>query len=340
MTAQASEAALTLLAFLAYSKETAGEVSRVSRNFQRLSEADKQWLGQGEQSLLAEEMKRGISVNQKFFHDLVSRRLLSIDALPQSIAPEELVPYSKRVRQLLMALVREWTEDGAEERAACFGTISELLLKHLTKRPCSVLMPGGSMGRGALELAKKVGDECEVTVVESDLMKSLVFKYLTVAEERSTICPYILNTCNRRRAAILGKTQSIPDDLDILQNSKNSVQFVTDDVFQWATEETRKFDVIVTSFFLDACDTSIAQLTRIFSVLLNPNGLWINFGSLCYDDSTSSIYEASAEEVLLVVSRAGFDLVEHGFKKTTYCANRHSLMSSELDAMFFVARKL
>ena len=350
MTQIADEGALTLIALLAYTKETSGEISRVSRNFQRLSHADKQWLSEvtatGRKSL-AEDMSHGISVNQTFFQQLVKHRLLlpqlHIQTFPESIAPEELVPYSMRVRHLLMALVREWTADGAGERGILLDTINDLLQKHMSKRPCTVLMPGGSMGRVALELVSKMG-ECDVTIVERDLLKSLVFKYITESVIDAEISPYILNTCNRRISEIIGKTLTIPDNREIIVN-RNSVHFITDDFFQWASEETRKFDVIVTSFFLDACDTSITQLTRIFGLMLDSGGLWVNFGSLLYNyegESTDSslIYEASAEEVLMAVSRCGFDLIEQGFKKTSYCANPHSLMYSELDALYFVARKI
>jgi hypothetical protein len=331
------EPQLLLLALLAYSRETTRDHTRVFRNAQRLSADDHQWLGQG--FTLAQSIKEGVQGNQAFFNSLVrfsgSVSQFQVKTFPESLDPEELIPYSVRVRHLLPALAREWTSDGDVERKQSFGLISELVGKYLQSKS-NILVPGASLGRLSHELATL---EHQVTAVEDDLLKSVTYQFLRSA---STACfyPYILNTCNRRNPEDHAVALKFPDDAEII---KSPVNYVTDDFFQWATESEQKFDAIATSFFLDACDTSIVKLTKIFSLLLKQGGVWINFGSLQYEGDVrrdGHVYEASAEEVLMVVSKCGFELLEHGFVKTSYMANPRSLMFSEHDALFFVARKM
>ena len=334
------EPQLLLLALLAYSRDTARDNARVIRNLQRLSLSDHQWLG--EAFPLADSIKNGISLNQDFFNNLVRNRALvadfQVNAFPESLAPEELLPYSMRVRQLLSAVAREWSLNGELERKQCFGLISDFVKKYLPS-DSSILLPGASLGRLAHELAAL---DHTVTAVEDDMLKSLAYRFLQNGFS-AEISPYILNTCNRREPDDNAVSLTVPENPDIL---KLPVSYVMDDFFAWATEDSeRKFDAIVTSFFIDACETSIAQLCRIFQILLKQGGVWINVGSLTYSyegdvRKEGKIYEASAEEVLMVAGKCGFEVLEHGFVKTTYAANPRSLMYSEHDALFFVARKI
>ena len=313
------EPQLLLLALLAYGKEVSGEISRVHGNFQRLSLSDHQWLGGSFQ--LAESLKDGVSVNQAFFHGLVRQRALvpslEVTTFPDSLAPDELLSSSARVRQLLAALAREWTLAGSVEREQCFGFVCNLMRKYCPAQE-TILIPGASIGRLAHELAA-LGHS--VTAVEDDLLKALAFKYLE-SKLTSDICPYVLNTCNRLEPNDHAIKLRIPDNSEIVNYPVN---YVSDDFFAWATEdEKRKFGAVVTSFFIDACDTPIVQLCRILHLQLNAGGVWANLGSLSYSYEgevrrEDRVYQASAEEVLLAVSKCGFEVLEHGFVKTSYC---------------------
>jgi len=81
---------------------------------------------------------------------------------------------AEKVRYVLRNLVRDWSADGAEERARCYGPLLErlrALLPSSPAAPCSVLVPGAGLGRLCCEVVAAgycaegcewCGSSCEV----------------------------------------------------------------------------------------------------------------------------------------------------------------------------------
>lgn len=65
----------------------------------------------------------------------------------------------EKVRSTLRSFVRDWSEEGKEEREACYTPILEALERHWPNRDLrgskKVLIPGSGLGRLAMEVAAR-----------------------------------------------------------------------------------------------------------------------------------------------------------------------------------------
>ena len=75
--------------------------------------------------------------------------------------------------------------------------------------------------------------------------------------------------------------------------------------------------------------------------MLRPGGLWVNLGPLLYhwNRSATEVPRLSADELLLLVGRCGFDVVHEGSQLCAYSQDPLSMCRSEYATLFFVARK-
>ena len=75
--------------------------------------------------------------------------------------------------------------------------------------------------------------------------------------------------------------------------------------------------------------------------VLRPGGLWLNHGPLLYhcDRGASIAPRLCADELLLLVERSGFELVETADHACSYSQDPHSMCVSRYTCLFFCARK-
>jgi len=108
------------------------------------------------------------------------------------------------------------------------------------------------------------------------------------------------------------------------------------------------YDCVMTCFFIDTAPNVIEYIETIFYAL-RPGGVWINLGPLLYhwskdqdyngDERYNKSIELSYEEVRHVVKKVGFVFLEEDRVKCTYTRHRRSIMHTEFNALFFVAKK-
>lgn len=76
--------------------------------------------------------------------------------------------------------------------------------------------------------------------------------------------------------------------------------------------------------------------------MLRPGGLWLNHGPLLYhsDGSAGAVPpRLCADELLLLVERSGFELVETADRACSYSQDPRSMCVSRYNCLFFCVRR-
>ena len=122
---------------------------------------------------------------------------------------------------LLTQLKREWSAEGAAERAQCFGSAIDALKRHLpitanSPTPVNVLVPGAGLGRLNWELSlagyTSLGIERAMTMW---MVEEFVMKALLPSGKSLPVCPfaheYSAGPTNVRQASHLSRQVMVPD---------------------------------------------------------------------------------------------------------------------------------
>mmetsp|Transcript_13478 Transcript_13478/g.29080 ORF Transcript_13478/g.29080 Transcript_13478/m.29080 type:complete len:212 (+) Transcript_13478:276-911(+) len=102
-----------------------------------------------------------------------------------------------------------------------------------------------------------------------------------------------------------------------------------------------QWDALLTAFFLDACP-HVVNAVILAHRLLRDGGLWINNGPLMYHGQSPTSSDAprlTADELLLLLQRSGFELLEHSLQVCEYSQDPLSMCRSHYRCLFFVAQK-
>lgn len=112
------------------------------------------------------------------------------------------------------------------------------------------------------------------------------------------------------------------------------------DFLEIAHEQVGEWDAVTTCFFLDTANNIVAYVEAIWAIL-KPGAYWMNIGPLLYHfaDSGEPSLELTLDQVLHIVEKIGFEILERKTVKTKYAAKRSALMNVIYDAEFWVARK-
>jgi carnosine N-methyltransferase len=177
------------------------------------------------------------------------------------------------VEYVLKNLSRDWSADGASERAQAFGWIVEAAKKHVTSIPSSagdispptVLVPGCGLARLPVDLAAAgfhaVGNEFSFFML---LTSSFVLNNLQEAQHVA-IHPWVLTTCNQRSDAAQLRAVMIPDTpaaAVLAGGEQGRIGMVTGDfVDVFDTDEYKAaFDAVATCFFIDTAHNVIEYI--------------------------------------------------------------------------------
>ncbi|KAL4258879.1 Carnosine N-methyltransferase [Pleurotus pulmonarius] len=269
-----------------------------------------------------------------------------------------------RVREALKHFVRDWSEEGKEERGTMFSHIFEVLRRvpEGARREQKVLVPGAGLGRLAWEISQ-LGFDTTANELSYYMILALRFLLSPSATNRvnqHTIQPYSHWFSHQRSNSALFRRIAFPDALPRLSPSFHVVEedFLLlkppsptspspPHAFYSSKESTyldTGYDCIVTLFFIDTSLNVISTIEHIHA-LLRPGGTWINLGPLLWTAGAQARVELSLEEVLRVVESVGFTLEETGGGDRTrevrceYTADRQAMMEWVYKAEFWVARK-
>ncbi|CAG8933589.1 unnamed protein product [Penicillium salamii] len=206
------------------------------------------------------------------------------------------------VTQGMKHFVRDWSEEGQEERLQAFQCVLNTLDREprTVDAPLHVLLPGAGLGRLAHDIQKLGG--FEVTMNEWSAYMNLAYRYISSRPERNSVSfhPYIDWWSHHATNSDFQRAVAFPDQVaDPL-----SVLHVEGDFTTAFNGRTGQYDIIVTLFFIDTARNLVSYLENIHR-LLRPGGRWINLGPLMY--GTGPFVQLSLDEIVALSTRIGFD---------------------------------
>ena len=228
------------------------------------------------------------------------------------------------VSQGIKHFVRDWADEGREERQQSFGCILKSLAQtpRTSREPLRVLVPGAGLGRLAHEIDKLGGEYAstvqrkvtgcsarhlgfEVIMNEWSMYMNLAYRYLSSLPDPDSVAfhPYIDWWSHHALTADLQRSVTFPDQVI----NQSSVLLIEGDFTTAFAKHTGQYDIIVTLFFIDTARNLISYLETIHQ-LLRPGGRWINLGPLLY--GTAPFVQLSLDEIVALSVQIGFEFQE------------------------------
>ncbi|KAI0265419.1 N2227-domain-containing protein [Gloeopeniophorella convolvens] len=264
-----------------------------------------------------------------------------------------------KVRSTLKQFVRDWSEEGKEERDASYEPIKKALLDHFSDIPMEerhnfrVLVPGAGLGRLAYDVAK-LGFSCQGNEFSHYMLLSSFFILNRTQEvHEHTIYPYVHSFSNVPNRAVLLKSVQIPDVLPGDLPPESNFSLVAGDFEEVYGGEhaadagpheppAGPWDAILTCFFIDTAK-NIVNYLRIIHRILAPGGVWINLGPLLwhFESNTTSdpSIELDLEEVKALAAEIGLEIKNERTIDTTYVNNKDGMLAYTYHAAFWAATK-
>lgn len=328
-----------------YAKDSEREAARVERNFKSLSADDLASL-----VIKPEEqvkwIREGIEENQKFLTRLQEQAVRMLkDAKPSDSEVKHFVHrYNRKPAWVLANFMREWSEEGAEERRGSTQYVLGNLEKYVpvsgSPQGPRVMFPDLRLGRVPFEAMQK-GYRCEGT--ETDIFFIMGLELMMQQDHQPgefKLQPHCLGTCNRTKPRDHVREVMVPD----VEVKASCMPHYYHGQFPELFSPSEKshagtFDGLVTIFAVDGT-ANILRFVRAVASILRPGGLWVNFGPLEYrcDDTggDGTIMELSWEELRHAIS-IFFDVKDEGFEDCFMATNRLSMMQTEYTAVKFAA---
>lgn len=263
----------------------------------------------------------------------------------------------EKIRSTVRQVVRDWTEEGIDERNATYTPILQALQSEFlnNRDQIRVLTPGCGLGRLPFEIARlgfnSVGNEFSYHML---IASNYLLNHMTSIGQYQ-ISPYAHSMSNHFSRSDMLRKVPVPDIVpaDVLSNAQFSMaagEFV--ECFGNAESEN-EFHAIVTCFFLDTAHNIVAYLETIRN-LLCPGGYWINVGPCLWHhengtdrhgkaafdevgDFVGSI-ELCMDEVMALAERLGFTIETKDTIMTSYMGNEKSMLTHTYTAQLFTAR--
>lgn len=253
----------------------------------------------------------------------------------------------EKVHTTLKQLVRDWSEEGAKERQACYQPILDEIASYFPPDKCvlqdiKILVPGAGLGRLAFEIARR-GYTCQGNEFSLFMLFASNFVLNRCnGTNLHRVHPWIHQYENNISAEHQMESVTFPDtnpaELSVM---KTQFTMIAGDFLE-VYSEADEWDCIATCFFIDCGNNIVAFIDTIYKIL-KPGGIWINLGPLLYhfsnicdEDSIEPSYDVVKEVI------KGFDFIfekEDTCVKTTYSQNPHSMLQYAYNSVFFVCRK-
>ncbi|KAL6788481.1 N2227-like domain-containing protein [Trichoderma sp. SZMC 28012] len=333
-----------------------------------------------------DKVDEAIDTNAVLARAILKSGLTSFNALPPSasesdppVMPHEWAGVAKhadidKARSTLRQFYRDWTEAGAEERAASYGPVMKALEKETKAsegRRLKVLVPGAGLGRLVFELCRD-GYEAEGNEISYHqlLASSYILNECAKAGEH-TIYPWIHTFSNHQTRENHLRSYAVPDihpGTTLLNAPKlGSMSMCAADFLclYGDADHEASYDAVASVFFLDTAPNLIRYLEVIYHCL-RPGGVLINVGPLLWhfennapgnhghdDDgdgehdfnNSSGIadpgsFELSNDEVMALVEKLGFvvESMEMGLR-APYIQDSDSMLQTVYNVTTWVARK-
>ncbi|KAK7052931.1 hypothetical protein VNI00_004251 [Paramarasmius palmivorus] len=254
-----------------------------------------------------------------------------------------------KLRSTLKQFVRDWSEEGTEERETAYKPMKDALLAHFSdipeqeRRNFRVLVPGAGLARLAYDVAS-LGFACQGNEFSHYmLLASYLILNRTSQPRMHTIYPYVHSFSNVTSRSSLLRAISIPDVVPTLPPGSN-FSFVAGDFEEIYGAETDAdepqaglWDGILTCFFIDTAK-NIVNYLRIIHRILAPGGplLWHWENNNTNDPSV----ELDLEEVKTLARKIGFKISNEKTIEATYVTNSEGMLGYTYRAAFWTATKI
>ncbi|CDO74703.1 hypothetical protein BN946_scf184847.g11 [Trametes cinnabarina] len=341
-----------------YSRLSTHELSAMRASYKRLPWAHKRIGYDLGYTKKLRRLEESISTNALVTEAIVS---LAREEFPEEVPQigllrPDLSGDLSRVREALKHFVRDWSEEGRDERLTIFGPILEVLrvVEPVAREQMRVLVPGSGLGRLAWEVSQ-LG--YRTTANELSFFMNLAFRFLlsdkhTQRPLQHTLQPYTSWFSHQRSADALFRSVSFPD---VVPRLGVSLVLAEQDFLSLRPPRDEAsgcegYDFVVTLFFIDTSLNVIETLEHIHR-LLRPGGKWINLGPLLWTGGGQAAVELSLDEVLKVAEMVGFtisgekdeDAPPREKRRTIECeytADRLAMMRWLYQAEFWVGTKV
>ncbi|KAG2747326.1 N2227-domain-containing protein [Suillus brevipes Sb2] len=263
-----------------------------------------------------------------------------------------------KLRSTLKQFVRDWSQEGQEERETCYTPMKDALVAHFSDKPSPqsrqnirVLVPGAGLGRLAYDVAN-LGFACQGNEFSHYmLLASYLILNRTDAIGQYTIYPYVHSFSNLPDREAMLRPVEIPDVLPSALPAGSSFSLVAGDFEEiYGTEyeegdlepQAGQWDAVLTCFFIDTAKNIINYL-RIIHRILAPGGVWINVGPLLwhFENNTTNdpSIELDLEELKMLARKIGFVISDERTIDTTYTSNSRSMLGYVYKTAFWTATK-
>ncbi|KAG1730248.1 N2227-domain-containing protein [Suillus paluster] len=262
-----------------------------------------------------------------------------------------------KLRSTLKQFVRDWSEEGKEERETCYTPMKDALVAHFSDQPpesrqnIRVLVPGAGLGRLAYDVAN-LGFACQGNEFSHYmLLASYLILNRTDAIGQYTIYPYIHSFSNLPNREAMLRPVKIPDVLPSALPAGSNFSLVAGDfeeIYGAEYEEddlelqAGQWDAVLTCFFIDTAK-NIVNYLRIIHRILAPGGVWINMGPLLWHFENNATNDPSVEldlgEVKTLAQKIGFVISNERTIDTTYTRNSQSMLGYVYRTAFWTATK-
>ncbi|CAI4229682.1 unnamed protein product [Auanema sp. JU1783] len=257
--------------------------------------------------------------------------------------------FMSKVLSSFRQLVREWTDEGREDRLATFNPIIDELRKRFPdeemRHDITILCPGAGLGRLPYELVLNgfsvIGNECSLFML---FFSGYILNVCKKANEH-TIYPYIFDKSNSWSYEDQTRAVSFPDicPFEINQERKKRKNFfgMEAGTFLESQKKENIWSCVVTAWFIDTANNILDYIEKIYEIL-KPGGLWINVGPLTYhfeDVPGEASIEIPYKDLMRIISEVGFVIEEERQIESNYTNNMRSMLRSVYTCAFFVAKK-
>ena len=339
-------------AFMFYKTSALRKLEKRVKDFKRIPEKHKQLLPDFLTDI--DKHRKAIDDNYKVLTSIVDHTdhmFTNADHAPGQAGRDVVNPLTgedmSKVRTTLTQLVRDWAEEGKEERNSTYKLIldelEQLYPKHIADRSkVSVLVPGAGLGRLMFEIAK-AGFSCQGNEFSLYMLFASNFILNRCNESDCiTIYPWVHQFCNVLSDGDPIRPVKIPDvnPHDLPQGSNFSM--AAGDFLEVYTERN-EWSCVATCFFIDTAHNVIAYIEKIYDIL-KPGGYWINLGPLLYhfaDIPGEISLELSYEKLKkIIIEDFKFVLLKEDLGiKSGYIQNPNSLLKMTYESIFFVVQK-
>ena len=247
----------------------------------------------------------------------------------------------------LSQLVRDWADEGEEERNSCYKPIVEEIDSYFHSVPRSkradirVLCPGSGLGRLPWEIAMK-GFGCQGNDFSYQMLLASNHIFNCCDKDSVTIFPYIHTNSNHANREDQLRSVTVPNVK--VANEDLSKEFSTNagEFLEIYSSDLEEWDCLSTCFFLDTAKNAVEYI-RTFYEILKPGGCWVNLGPLLYhyeDMSNEISIEFSFDEILMIIKEVGFEILKIEERSCTYTRDSLSMMHLTYPrCQFFVCAK-